>query len=223
MNKHILVFYSRYTDVQGALFIGNHCAGFFTEDKRRASTTLLARTDDLLRDHALTISDIDCIAASAGPAPFTTLRVVISTVNGLGFATQKPLIGINTLELLCKEQQQDCIALLNAFCEDVYFCIYRHATESVEMGCANIDTFLESLTKTKSDSAYLFIGNGTELYRDKIQEVLGEFALIPDPCPLEASLQALGAAATKALLKRAQTEIQIAPLYFKEYSAKMNG
>ncbi len=44
--------------------------------------------------------DLAFIAAHQGPAPFTTLRVCLTTVNGFAFATGMPLIGINGLQEL---------------------------------------------------------------------------------------------------------------------------
>ena len=57
----------------------------------------------MLKQHALTFSGLAFIAAHQGPAPFTTLRVCLTTVNGFAFATQVPLIGVNGLKELVDE------------------------------------------------------------------------------------------------------------------------
>ena len=64
------------------------------------SETLLPMVEFLLERLALTTDDIDMFAASKGPGSFTGVRIGAATVKGLAFGTQKPCIGVSTLESL---------------------------------------------------------------------------------------------------------------------------
>src|SRR5678815_2876000 len=54
----------------------------------------------LLDRHNLRVGDIDLFAVAAGPGSFTGLRIGIATMQGLAFASGKPLIGISALDAL---------------------------------------------------------------------------------------------------------------------------
>lgn len=54
----------------------------------------------IIADSNLSFSSIDAIAVSSGPGSYTGLRVGMATAKGLGYALNKPLITIDTLELM---------------------------------------------------------------------------------------------------------------------------
>ena len=64
------------------------------------SETLLPMVESLLGHFSLSTDEIDLFAASAGPGSFTGVRIGAATVKGLSFATQKPCLGVSTLEAL---------------------------------------------------------------------------------------------------------------------------
>lgn len=58
---------------------------------------------DLFKQHSITINDLDFIALDQGPGAFTSLRATIASCNGLSFASNVPLIGIDGLDALSRE------------------------------------------------------------------------------------------------------------------------
>lgn len=56
--------------------------------------------EDVMQQASLRYRDLDAIAVSKGPGSYTGLRIGISTVKGLCFALDKPLIAINTLTMM---------------------------------------------------------------------------------------------------------------------------
>ena len=68
--------------------------------ERSHSKLLLKLIDDLLNKCNLELSNIDAFSISKGPGSYTGLRIGISSFKGLCYSLDKPLISVNTLELL---------------------------------------------------------------------------------------------------------------------------
>lgn len=66
------------------------------------SVTILPAVDMLLKGSSLTVADIDAFACSAGPGSFTGVRIGVALVKGLAFGTDKPCIGVSSLESLAR-------------------------------------------------------------------------------------------------------------------------
>ena len=64
------------------------------------SRTLMPLCEDLLRNMDLKLEDMDLIAVAHGPGSFTGLRIGVATVKGLAWASEKPCVGVSTLEAM---------------------------------------------------------------------------------------------------------------------------
>ena len=64
------------------------------------SQVILPICKDVLKSAGLELSDVDVIAAAAGPGSYTGLRIGIAAVKAVCFALEKPCIGVSTLEAL---------------------------------------------------------------------------------------------------------------------------
>ena len=64
------------------------------------SRTLLPMAEDLLKNCETDISEIDVFAVAHGPGSFTGIRIGVSTVKGLAWASDKPCVGVSTLEAM---------------------------------------------------------------------------------------------------------------------------
>ena len=64
------------------------------------SRTLLPMAEDLLRNCDLSLQEVDAFAVAHGPGSFTGIRIGVSTVKGLAWASGKPCVGVSTLEAL---------------------------------------------------------------------------------------------------------------------------
>ena len=62
------------------------------------SRTLLPMAEDMLKNAELTLKDVDLFAVAHGPGSFTGIRIGVSTVKGLAWASDKPCVGVSTLE-----------------------------------------------------------------------------------------------------------------------------
>jgi tRNA threonylcarbamoyladenosine biosynthesis protein TsaB len=78
----------------------NGKAFFRFSEKANHNSALMPEIDAILKDSGVAISNIDCFSAVVGPGSFTGIRVGISTVSAFAFALSKPLISINSFEIM---------------------------------------------------------------------------------------------------------------------------
>lgn len=64
------------------------------------SRTLLPMLEDMLKNTETKIEDVDLIAVAHGPGSFTGIRIGVSTVKGLAWASDKKCVGVSTLEAM---------------------------------------------------------------------------------------------------------------------------
>ncbi len=201
-----------------------------TLSKMQASSLLMQKLNELLADHMLTWSHIEKLVVNCGPAPFTTLRALIATVNGISFATHIPLVGIDGLKAFAFENSDApiSIVLLNAFTGDVYFAINDH-DKLTSYGWQNGITLLQTIKATYSDNdgdKITFKGNGVDQLRSIIKELFEDRAMILSPNPSMASLATI-TNYHKAELAEQETNTEnsfhLSPLYLKtiEYKPSM--
>ena len=73
-----------------------------TEVEKSHSKLIIQLIDQSLKDANIKINEVDAFAVSMGPGSYTGLRIGVSTIKGLCYSLEKPLISINTLEILSK-------------------------------------------------------------------------------------------------------------------------
>lgn len=216
-----------YTSVEIALFKDNNVIGIETVDKHQASKLLIPLLHALLATHNTLLSDCAFIATNQGPGPFTTLRVVIASVNGISFASRIPLIGIDGLDALLNEYTDptfpNTVTLLNAFNRDVYFGIQVNGDRTYLKGYAPIDQILQKLSQQHTTSSTIrFIGNAIPMYTQEIQTTFGDRAHLPSPLPHACSITQIGLMGLQRWHAQESIAYQLLPLYLKQYSAPLN-
>src|ERR1700681_1714887 len=88
----------------------------------------------LLGRHGLAMSDVDVFAVASGPGSFTGLRIGIATIQGLAFATSRPVVAVSALEALAHAASADLApgalvaAWIDAHRHEVFAALYRVAS-----------------------------------------------------------------------------------------------
>lgn len=165
------------------------------DDKSHAKSLTLY-IDEVLKESKIPFSQIDAIAVSKGPGSYTGLRIGVSVGKGLCYALDKPLIAINTLQLMCfsiinkiasKEIIIDnmdntiLLPMIDARRMEVYTGLYSPEGKKVRDVAAEIinqNSFAELLEKNK----IVYFGDGAS----KVNEIIKHpnFIFIPDIFPL---------------------------------------
>lgn len=149
------------------------------------SEVLMPEIIKLLDEANLKIDDIDYFACSNGPGSFTGLRIGISTLKGLAYSQNKPMVEVGTLDALYKNNEDKCSVIcpiIDARREEVYCAVFKDGEKilnDTSMSLIKLSDFLKTLSKS-----VMFCGDGAVNYRDKIVEYMGDKAIFPNECDM---------------------------------------
>jgi tRNA threonylcarbamoyladenosine biosynthesis protein TsaB len=148
------------------------------------SERLMLSIHNLFEEASLKIRDLQGIALSLGPGSFTGLRIGVSTVKGLAYALQIPVVGVSTLEALAGNVPYHSTVIcpvLDARKKEVYAAFFQ-GDEGGTITRKSEDWVLspEDLCRRISGRT-LFLGNGLEGYREVLQKNLGSLASFAPP------------------------------------------
>jgi len=138
------------------------------ENKNDHAAWLHPAIENLMKKITYKLQDLAAIAVSIGPGSYTGLRIGLATAKGLCYALQKPLITVNTLQVMAlaaTEYATDLICpMIDARRMEVFTGLFNKSLETViEPKALVIDekSFTEQLVKHK----ILFFGNGSEKFK----------------------------------------------------------
>ncbi|NRD24256.1 tRNA (adenosine(37)-N6)-threonylcarbamoyltransferase complex dimerization subunit type 1 TsaB [Winogradskyella litoriviva] len=179
--------------------------------------TLHLFIDEVFKSSNLKPSDIDAVAVSKGPGSYTGLRIGVSSVKGLCFALNKPLISISTLESLAhqvKFKDGFIVPMLDARRMEVYSAIYNSDLELHREIKAEILTE-ESYSDILKKNRVYFIGNGVGKTKTLINHPNAIF--IEDKLPSANEMSLL----SELKYKKSDTEdvAYFEPYYLKDFVA----
>lgn len=145
------------------------------------SVRLLRSVDYLLRANSVKIEDMAGFAVAAGPGSFTGIRIGLSTIKAFAFASGKPVAPVSTLAALAlklKDSPSRLISpLIDAKKGEIYAALLEprgHALEEIiPQGAYAPDRFFSLLPAHR---IIYFIGNGADVYKEKIQAYLKDKA-----------------------------------------------
>lgn len=220
-----------YKHTEIALFRENKCYEYSLNADMKASAHLISYLDSILHTNKVTFDEIDFIAIDAGPGAFTSLRVIIATVNALAFASSKPLIGIDGLFAVAYQSWETrtssaenimYLPLLNAFNNDVYYALYKNTSSKIVQCLApTYGKSDEVFAQCAADYASYHVvcsGNGASLYENTIKELFKNVTF--ELHSLVASAKTIGILALEKWKKNEGISHELSPLYLKEQHFK---
>lgn len=223
--KHFLLIHNDYHTTWVGLFCGLFCPVRIDSavcDNKTISKALLSTMEMLLSRNKISLKDISFIAVNQGPGPFTTLRVIIASINGIAYATNIPLIGVNSLKTLTYEhadaQYSLIIALANAFCDDVYYGMLETKNQAYSQGYMKFESML-LLVQSFNCASIKFVGLISEEQKNKLMTYASTDSASKrsyfENCSGIASLEAMGNQAAAQWRCQENKEEKLLPLYFK--------
>jgi len=189
------------------------------------SERLLGATEFVLRGARCSVEEIEGWAIALGPGSFTGLRIGVSTVKGLAFATGKPVAGIPTLDVIASQIAPTpylICPILDARKKEVYTAFYRYGEgdslrRQSEYRAISPDDLVRQIKERT-----IFVGDGAKTYGDLLLNRLGSFASLPSS-PFHVSHGSMVARLGMELLKKGEhlNLSAFSPLYVRPSEAEM--
>lgn len=215
MKPIFILLHQTYTTVGIALFRGTGLLNAHELRHHDANALLIPTLNELLCKQNLTLKDITFIASTTGPGPFTTVRTVVVTANGLGFATGLPLIGIPLHEAAVRaaagEPYSHVIGLYHAFCQDIYVTVYETNTQQMQTTVMPLEECLAYLHQLQPRQP-CYLGNAIAIHENRFSP-----AGIGTTLPEFPSLETLAHEALRAWHEE-RTVLALVPFYGKPYT-----
>lgn len=162
-------------------------AEFSIHAKKTHSQTLLPMLEAVREKIEFRMEEVDAIAVTSGPGSFTGLRIGSATAKGFGFALDKPIVPVPTLEGLAYNlygTNQVVCPLMDARRNQTYTGLYefvRNAAGEYDMNvikeqCAvPLEEILDLCNEQVSERtgrSVLFLGDGVPVFREQIMQLV---------------------------------------------------
>jgi len=188
------------------------------------SQRLLSAIELVLREAGCPIENLDGWAIALGPGSFTGLRIGVSTVKGLAFATAKPVAGVPTLDVLASQVGPTpylICPILDARKKEVYTAFYRFEKGLIKRQSDDQAITPEDLVERIKEQT-IFLGDGVKTYREFLLKSLSSLALFPS-ASLHLSHGSVVAKLGSELLERGECLdlSTFAPIYVRPPEAEM--
>ena len=188
------------------------------------SERIMSMIDHALMRSGLNINDIDFFGVSIGPGSFTGLRVGLSTIKGLVYATGKKLVSVSTLEAFAWNvhfsSHQVC-PLLDARKKEVYAGIFRWADEGFIRVTKEMVIRIENLL-SEINCPTIFLGEGAIIYKESIENKLGNIAFFAHPQKMVPSPSNVAYLCMRKAKKGEFSDpVSLVPFYLRRSEAEM--
>ncbi len=154
--------------------------------KMTHSQTILPMVEDMLKNAALTLKDIDAAAVNVGPGSFTGVRIGVAAVKGFCFADNLPCVAVSTLESMAYNfvglpEKHTVCAVMDARCAQVYTAMFE-VGETVTRLSPDEAISIEELGNRlrNSGKTVILVGDGAKLCYTALEKLVPNLCLAPD-------------------------------------------
>lgn len=186
------------------------------------SETLLPMVESLLGFFELDTDAVDLFAVSAGPGSFTGVRIGAATIKGLAFNTQKPCIGVSTLEALAYNLSMInglICPVMNARRKQVYTALFRCKNGVLTRllpDSAIAITELDELLSSYDEPVYL-CGDGYSITEELLTHPIG---FTPERLRHQSAFSVAQVAKAAYDAGVRTTDVEMAPTYLRPSQAE---
>ena len=156
-----------------------------TNTGRTHSENLMPMINNAFNKTNLQLKDMDLIVCDIGPGSFTGIRIGVATTKAFQDSLSIPCVGISSLEALAYNvknnlNETDVVcSIIDCKNDNCYFALFEMKNgsletliepqaESVESALSIIKSYYED---TLENPSITFVGDGSEVYLDKIESV----------------------------------------------------
>lgn len=147
---------------------GKVIAEYYLNTGLTHSQTLMAMTESVLNISEKSAADIDVYAVNSGPGSFTGVRIGVSAVKGMAYASQKPCVEVSTLESMAYNflgNHTVVCACMDARRSQVYNALFDVDGDKIKRLCDDRAIAIEELLDeaTGRYQEIILAGDGAEL------------------------------------------------------------
>lgn len=191
----------------------------FERRERQHAETIIPMIEAVLGEAAVNWTQVDVIAVTSGPGSFTGVRVGVSTARGFSLALGKPLIAVNSLDVMARQAVESAntgsdhfAVAVDARRGEVYFALFDSAGKALSEPAA-LTPQQAAVNLQKANAGQVF-GSGAALVRDACKpDAPAPGIAMPD---LQPDARTLGVMA----LEIPPLEQPLRPLYLRPPDAK---
>jgi len=170
---------------------------------------------EVFEKNALELKTIDAIAVTGGPGSYTGLRIGMATVKGICFALAKPMIILNTLQVMAnaaKNEDADLLCpMIDARRMEVFTAMYSKDLQTIKEPSVII-VHEKSFDEELANHKICFFGNGSNKFQSIKKNEKAFFSLIDTDASHMVSLSE-----DKFRQKEFADLAYAEPLYLKEF------
>lgn len=217
-----LAFQGSYSKTQVCIVQGESVLDSVEILGTRSSSELVPSLKTMLEARKLRLSDFDFFSVNFGPGAFTSLRVVVVTVNALSFASGikiLPVCGLmalreRALPLAHTFDFDFMVCMLNAYGGQAFVSIFNRTgdlVQGLDSVCLNLSDLPAMAKKSFGSQKILMVGNGAKAFTAENPELIYD----PTLALLEPDAQSVAKIALKLFKGGTALHAKIIPNYIK--------
>ncbi|MCW5211372.1 tRNA (adenosine(37)-N6)-threonylcarbamoyltransferase complex dimerization subunit type 1 TsaB [Desulfobulbus sp. TB] len=209
---------------KGGISNGKILAEAIAQPEITHSRRLLGSVDWVMQAAGVHWDELHGVAISLGPGSFTGLRIGMAAAKGIVYASQKPLIGVQTLDaiaLACPVIDRPLWCLLDARKQEVYAACYCAGPDGLPQQCSPVEALRPERLLEKITSPTLLAGPGLTEYHDFFA-AHKDIQLIPAALSSPSAARIGFLAAEQLLSGKRADPATLAPLYVRASEAEVN-
>lgn len=206
-----------------ALQLGNDYRVLTHDIANQHSAVVLDNIHQLLAQAELGLSDIDLLAVDTGPGSFTGIRIGLGVTQGLAYAADLPVFGINSLAALACQapQSSSTLAMIDARMGQVYWAQFMahplllssEEVFQVPLHLSQPEEVCMLLEQEESASNKMMcLGSGWDTYADVFSRQLSDVASFQACAPTAQHIAMLAQRVPKSLYLSPE---ELMPIYIR--------
>lgn len=136
---------------------------------------------EVFEKNVLELKTIDATAITGGPGSYTGLRIGMATVKGICYALAKPMIILNTLQVMANSARHENADLLCPMIDarrmEVFTALYSKDLQTIKEAAA-ITLNEQSFDEELANHRICFFGNGSDKFRSIKKNKNAFFSLV---------------------------------------------
>ena len=143
---------------------------------RKLSALLAEAVRRTLDASGVSLDRVDYLACGIGPGSFTALRIGLATAKGIGWALNKKIIGVSTLDILALNaapREGYVIPVMDAKRNLIYACVYKIKNKILHrqspyllVSKEDLLAKIKRIIPVKAENPVVFLGDAVALYKN---------------------------------------------------------